>query len=266
MAPIASLLASLVALPSNLLVLFLVAGLAALGLSRRRLGLTLVGLSAAGFLVLGVLPGGFLLLEGLEDRFPPPAPPAHVDGILLLGGYLDTATLETRGRLTPLASIDRLLAAAELARLYPDARIVVTGGEKYGLAFPGQPPEAEAAARLLTEMGIDPARLVVEPRAVNTWENAVLSKPLAAPRTGETWLLVTSAAHMPRAVGVFRAAGWPGLVPWPVDFRTRGGWATWRQLRAVSTGLAAADAAVREYAGLVAYRLAGRSSSLFPGP
>lgn len=266
MAPIASWLASLVVLPSNLLVLLLFAGLAAIVLRHRRLGFALVGLSATGFFLLAVLPGGFLLLESLEDRFPPPSPPGHVDGILVLGGYLDTTTLETRGRVTPLASIDRLVAAADLARQYPDARIVLTGGEKYGPAFPGQPPEAEAAARLLGDIGIDPARLFVEPHSVNTWENAVFSKALVGPQDGQTWLLVTSAAHMPRAVGVFRAAGWPGLVPWPVDYRTRGGWGTWRQVRAVSTGLAAADAAVREYLGLVAYRLAGRSSALFPAP
>ena len=71
------------------------------------------------------------------------------------------------------------------------------------------------ARQLWTGMGVPPERMLFETAARNTHENAVLAHALAKPRPGETWLLVTSASHMPRSVGVFRRAGWD-VVPWPV--------------------------------------------------
>ena len=61
----------------------------------------------------------------------------------------------------------------------------------------------------------------MERRARNTLENAEFAKALAVPRPGERWLLVTSAFHMPRSVGLFRKAGF-NVEPYPVDWRTKG--------------------------------------------
>jgi uncharacterized SAM-binding protein YcdF (DUF218 family) len=106
--------------------------------------------------------------------------------------------------------------------------------------------------------------VIFEDRARNTYENAVLSKQLVAPAPGERWLLVTSAAHMPRSVGVFRKVGWP-VIPYPVDYNTTG------DLEVMVAPDAAGrwstfDQAVKAWIGLLAYWLSGRSSAPFPAP
>ena len=85
------------------------------------------------------------------------------------------------------------------------------------------------------------------------------------PKPSERWLLVTSAHHMPRSIGIFRKAGFP-VEAHPVDFRTRG----WQDLDgpfgSLAAGLARTDAAMHEWAGLFVYWLTERTSELFPGP
>ena len=102
-------------------------------------------------------------------------------------------------------------------------------------------------------------------RDSNTLENAILSKDLARPQPGERWLLVTSAYHMPRAIGIFRKAGFD-VEPYPVDWRTSGSGDALRPFPTVGDGLRRTDTAVREWVGLLVYWLMGMSSSLFPAP
>jgi len=76
---------------------------------------------------------------------------------------------------------------------------------------------------------------------------------------------VTSAYHMPRAVGSFRVAEF-SVLPYPVDYRTPSGTALWRPSSATTRNLEKVHFAIREYLGLLAYRLAGRTDALIPGP
>jgi uncharacterized SAM-binding protein YcdF (DUF218 family) len=101
--------------------------------------------------------------------------------------------------------------------------------------------------------------------ARNTYENAVFSKKLAAPKPGERWLLVTSAFHMPRAIGLFRKVGFT-VEPYPVDWRVGRPADVFAFTQFATDGLLRTDVGVREWLGLVAYRLAGRTDALFPGP
>ena len=80
---------------------------------------------------------------------------------------------------------------------------------------------------MLERLGLAAGRVIYEERSRNTSENAEFSLAIARPQPGETWLLITSAFHMSRAVGSFRRAGW-NVVPYPVDFRPMG---TTRRLR-----------------------------------
>jgi len=121
------------------------------------------------------------------------------------------------------------------------------------------------ALKLLERLGVAPGRVVTEDRSRNTWENAVFSRRIAMPKLGERWLLVTSAYHMPRAVGVFQKAGFV-VEAYPVDWRTRGTRDLLRPSATVGDGLRRTDTAVREWSGLLIYWLSGKSSELFPGP
>jgi uncharacterized SAM-binding protein YcdF (DUF218 family) len=157
---------------------------------------------------------------------------------------------------------ERMTATVELARRYPDARIIFSGGDG-SLVYGGN--ESVGALRLFERLGLAPGRVAVEDQSRNTFENALFSKRIAAPKAGERWLLVTSAYHLPRAMGMFRMAGFP-VEPYPVDWRTRGVEDAWRPFPTLAEGLRRTDTAVREWAGLVVYWLSGRSSELFPGP
>jgi uncharacterized SAM-binding protein YcdF (DUF218 family) len=235
--------------PSHLLFwLALATGLALL-FRRERLGRGLAILTAALFVVFGVLPLGDWLTRPLEGEYPRPAPPpAHVDGVLTLGGGLGDEVLLTRHAPATAASEARLVSTFELARRYPNARIVFSGGW-------GRTPDAAAAAYVFGQMGLDPARLTLERRSRDTFENLAFSQALVKPKPGEVWLLATSAIQMPRAMAVARRVGWP-LIPWPTDYLTTPQGQRLRLLEYldISGHLSRLDQAAHEWIGLWAYQ------------
>ena len=205
--------------PLDLSIFLLLAGLFAGLIGRRRLAFT--G-STLAFLILAVstwTPLGAMMLNPLEERFPRPPLPEKVDGIVVLGGSMEGAINFVRGGYELNAGGDRMVEAAVLARRFPTAKVVVSGGS-IDLLRSGE-GDAETAPRLLTALGVTGDRLILENKSRNTYENAVFTKELVAPKPGETWLLVTSAFHMPRAKALFDKAGF-ATVPWPVDYRTSG--------------------------------------------
>jgi len=252
------------ALPSNAIVLVGLLGVLLIGGRLSQLGVRLAAASVLLIAVCGFSPLGTALLLPLENRFAPWSP-AHgpPDGIIVLGGAFDNAVSGARADLALNDAAERMTSAVALARRYPAAKIVFSGG--YGELFPEGPSEGELALRLFERLGIERNRIRVEDRSRNTVENAIFSKALAAPRPGERWLLITSAHHMPRAVGAFRRSGFE-VEPYPVDWRTRGDADLLRPFRAVSDGLRRTDTAAREWVGLCVYWLTDRSSALFPGP
>src|SRR5262249_50634996 len=137
---------------------------------------------------------------------------------------------------------ERMTVVAELARRYPAARILFSGGSAALIFYEGN--EAEFAGQLLESFGIAHERIVLEDRSRNTVENAIFSKALANPKPGERWLVVTSAYHMPRAVGVFRKAGF-AVEAYPVDWRTRGPQDLIRGFASMGDGLRRTDTAMR---------------------
>jgi len=246
--------------PRTVLFLVLIAGTVLSWTRARRAGRRLVTLAVAIALLFSLFPIGSSMLAILENRFPVPELPARVDGIIALGGDFSAADAEARG---PLAvASPRVNGLAALARRYPNARLVFSGGSARVLRPDLR--EADQAARMLERLGIEPRRLTLERDSRNTYENALFSKRLVDPKPGETWILVTSAAHMPRAVGTFRKAGWP-VIAFPVGFHT-GAAAAERIRLQFDSGLSDLDIAAREYAGLALYYVLGRTSALFPAP
>lgn len=222
--------------------------------------LGLVAVAMLGLQAFSPLPRA--VIRPLEDRFPQQdAAKGPVTGIVVLGGAIGLA----RGDVVLNGSASRMTKAVELARLHPQARIVFTGGAA-NLVSQATYTESDAARQLFTGLGLDPARLTLEDQSRNTWENAVFTRRLVAPKPGERWLLVTSAWHMPRAMGVFRKAGFE-VEAFPVDYWSRGKPDDFiRPYSRAPRGLEIADNGFKEWVGLVAYRLAGYSDLLFPGP
>lgn len=253
----------LVCAPSMILLLLACLGLGLLYRHRRRAGLACLTLSLAAFAAIAVLPVGDLLLGTLENRFPEMRNlPPSVTGIIVLGGAVETDLSEARGMPSLNGAAERMTSLVFLARRYPDARLAFTGGN--GLLIHGQMNEATVARALFTQLGLDQNRITYEGRSRTTYENAILLKAELHPQPGETWLLVTSAWHMPRSVGLFRRAGW-NVLPYPVGYKTA------PDLIMAFRGsfperLEMVDLAAHEWAGLIAYWLMGRTSALFPAP
>jgi uncharacterized SAM-binding protein YcdF (DUF218 family) len=230
----------------------------------RRIAVTaLILLGVTGWSPFGS-PFGNAIILPLEERFPPwDASRGAPTGIISLGGALDTVVSPVRGEVALNEAAERMTAIAELARRFPDARIVFSGGSGR-IIFDGV-SEASLAARLFESFGIAKERITLEDKSRDTLENARFTKALVQPKPGERWLLVTSAHHMPRAVGLFRAEGFP-VEAFPVDYRTRGAIDLLRPFSTLGDGLRRTDTAMREWVGLVIYRLAGRTDALFPAP
>jgi uncharacterized SAM-binding protein YcdF (DUF218 family) len=251
------------ATPSNVVISIGCLGLALLATRRARAGIWLIAASFVALAILGLSPMGNALMIPLEQRFPPwDAAHGPPDGIIVLGGAISPDLSLARNEVVLNEAAERLTVAAELARRYPNARILFSGGS--GELIPGE-SEAPFAFRLLQTLAVPRDRILLEDRSRNTFENAVYSKQIAQPMPGERWLLVTSAYHLPRAVGVFRKVGFP-VEPYPVDWRTRGIEDALRPFETVGDGLRRVDTAVREWVGLAVYWMTGRTSELFPGP
>lgn len=238
-----------VATPSHVILWLVLGATVTLVAGRVRLARVLGLLASALLVLIGVAPVGAALTQPLEDRFPRRPLPGRVTGIVTLGGGLGVPALVHRGAPGTSPSLDRVVSTYELARRHPEARVVFTGGW-------GRYPDTIAARDDFLRMGLDPRRLVLEPRSRNTYENLAFTKAIVRPKEGEAWVLATSAIQLPRAMAVARRVGWP-VIPWPTDYRTDsrsvwlGGWFR------VGENLRLTDEAAHEWLGLAAYGAAG---------
>jgi uncharacterized SAM-binding protein YcdF (DUF218 family) len=249
--------------PINLALVIGAAGIALCLAGRRRPGCALGAGALLFLLVLGFSPIPLLLALPLETRFPPlPADAPAPDGIIVLGGSMDEQSSSRHGQVVINDAAERLTEALRLRRLYPQARLVFTGGS--ASLRGSEHTEAEFVEKFWTALGLDASDVFYESRSRNTYENAVFTRDLVHPAPGQRWLLVTSATHMPRAVGLFRKAGFP-VVADPVDYRTSGEFG-WTLNPRASDNFALAELATHEWIGLVAYRLTGKTDALFPAP
>jgi uncharacterized SAM-binding protein YcdF (DUF218 family) len=244
--------------PGNGLVVLLAIGAGLLWTNWRRAGAWLTSLAAVLFVVLLVLPLGAWVLKPLEDAYPRSGWPPKVDGILVLGGGMDPAIVASRRAPSEDLVEGRLVGAVELARRYPDARVVFAGGS--GAIFGDRMPEAGAARQAFAALGIESDRIVYESRSTDSWENLLFAQRLVRPKVGEVWVLATSASQLPRAMSVARRIGWR-LIPWSTDYATPG---NARQIWPgfdLADNLGKLDAGLHEWTGIVAYRLTGRATA-----
>ena len=251
-------------LPTNFLLGIGFVGAVLLATRFAAFGRKLVIAAVLLLVVCGLSPLGKILLYPLESRFPAwDAARGAPDGIIVLGASIEADLSVAHGTPVVRGAPDRIIAAAALAKRYPNARVVFSGGSANLISNDAR--EADFASAIFESLGVDKSRLIMERRSRNTQENAEFSKALVAPKDGERWLLVTSAFHMPRSVGLFRKAGF-AVEPYPVDWRVGGRDDLMVFSNVAIEGLGRTDLAVREWMGLIAYRVAGKIDELLPGP
>ena len=210
-----------------------------------------------GTLALPLLPLGALLLKPLDSQYPARPDLPQVDGIIVLGGAETTGAYRLWGGPQLNEAGERLIEAAMLAQRFPQAKLIFTGGS----ATVGREEDTTDPSTMVRDtwiaLGIDPARITLEQNSRNTAENARLTHDLVAPKPGETWVLVTSAFHMPRAYQTFTRNGWDQITPWPVDFRS-GDLAGLRGIWRLDRNLLGVNLALKEYLGTLVYRITGK--------
>lgn len=253
----------ILASPANLLLILLGLGLALKASASdalRKTGWFFCLFAFFCFALIAVLPVGQWALTPLENAFAF-TPPKRVDGIIVLGGDEQKHISEARKEPVALDSMRRYVKFAELSKRYPKAKIVFSGGS--GLLKPNDRIlDSDIAKEILTSIGVRTDRMTIEKKSRNTYENAVFTADIVRPKANQTWLLVTSAWHMPRAMATFRQAGW-NVHPAPTGFFTTGDYPFFlrfcfeEQMRLLTL-------AAHEYIGLVAYNLMGRTNALWP--
>jgi uncharacterized SAM-binding protein YcdF (DUF218 family) len=258
---------ALLAQPSTLMALALIAGLMLMRWPKReRLGRRLAWGAVIYLVVAGLFPLGNFLVLPLEQRFasvPRPADGDKIDGIIILGGFEDGWVSTGRGMLGVNEAAERLTEGLRLALKHPEAKVVFTGG--VGGLLSKDVEATGPVSRFLQDAGVAADRIVVEGRSRNTYENALFTRDIVKPKPGESWYLVTSAYHMPRAIGLFRKAGFD-VTAYSVDYRTRGPEDLTRMFERLPAGHMRVDLGANEWIGLVAYRLLGRIDDVFPAP
>jgi uncharacterized SAM-binding protein YcdF (DUF218 family) len=234
------------------------------GLALRRQRLAVAGF--VSLLVLGFSPLGNMLILPLESRFPQQVmaqPLDKIAGIIILGGFEDPYVGQGRNQLTLNEAAERLTEGLMLARKLPQARVVFSGGS--ASLIETVPSAANQIGQFLQSAGVTAERIVLEEVSRNTRENAVMTYDVLQPKPGERWLLVTSAFHMPRSMGIFRQAGFD-VIAWPVDYRTAGLVDARNPMGRLDEGLRRVDMVAKELVGLIVYRLRGWTDALYPGP
>lgn len=252
----------LVAQPLSLALLLLVAGLLG-GLLKWNRVRTFASVAAALLLFVTLFTStGAVLLQSLEDRFARAALPAGGPAcIITLGGGFESEIIAARGGFEMTQAGDRFIETLRLARQFPDARILISGGDgSLSGAYEG---DAVVGTRFFEAFGVPATRVIRETESRDTFENAGNTQNLLKENGLERCLLVTSAFHMPRSVGLFRKLGLE-VLPWPTDYRTTGQASLALDLTQPSTNSQLMTTAAREWTGLLFYYLAGRTHAFFP--
>lgn len=248
--------------PANVALSLTIVGTVLLFTRFARAGRTLLVVMSVVLLVVGISPLGRVMMIGLENRFPQwDASRGAPTGFIVLGGSVSGEISIARKTTSLVNSAERLTVVPLLASKYPEAKFVFTGGNA---SIFGGPAEADYVLPLFESFGIPRSRVMIENESRNTSENAIFTKKLVNPKPGERWVIITSAFHMARSIGTFRAAGFD-VEAYPVDYRTTGQDA-FEPFPSFSSGFGFVDISTREYLGMLMYWMTGRLSEPFPAP
>ena len=248
-----------------ILLLLIMGGLLWQSFRWQTLGKTLFLTGSLSAIALIAYPIGDFVIQPLEKRFPIQTEhslPQHIDGIIILGGGEKLAHSLSWQSPQIGEGGDRYIAVKYLSQRYPQAPIIFSGGSGNPFLQQGL-KEGWIAKTLFQQLNIAPQRWIIESQSRNTYENFKNLKPLL-PKSEGRYLLITSAFHMPRAVGIARAQNIQ-VIPYPTDFLSlhpqyrHFDFNTYHHLQALQAG-------VREWIGLLVYFLTGKTLQLFPSP
>lgn len=246
--------------PFNLIIFFLIFGYCFNLFSFKILSKISYFLSFFLFLFSALIPTGSYLNYLLEKNFH--SLNIHhdsIDGILILGGGLNLYLTNEHKQISLNGAAERLTESVILINRYPDAKIVFSGGigdfQDVGL------DRAKAVKIFFNNMNVDINKIYFENKSRNTYENILYSKKLINPKKNQKWLIVSSANHLHRVVGIAENLGWD-LIPYPTDFNQSKKF-KWNFSFNFLSNLNQFQNASHEWIGIIAYYFMGRSSKIF---
>ena len=247
--------------PDSLLLILIIFSLALLYIGKTQLAKVTLTVTSLLFILIALFPIGEWLLYPLESRFQTnPALPEKIDGIIVLSGA-ENAELSSIWKQVELnAAAERDLTFIRLAKRFPDAKLIFTGGS--GSLTKQEYKGADIAEKLFKQLDFDTTKIIFERKSRNTYENIIYSKNIIKPKAKEKWILITTAWHLPRSVGISCKANWP-VIPFPVDHQTKKG-DLFRVDFNLSDNLKTLKKGTKEWLGLFAYYLSGKTTLLFP--
>ena len=249
--------------PGKVFFILLLLGTILIWTQWQKAGRWLISIATIIFLIPTLLSLNNFLIWPLEERFSAPTElPENIRGIIVLAGAELPVTTSTRGQPSLNGAAERLTTFVALARRYPQAILIYAGGA--GSLSRQNYKSNETARKLFIQLGLNTDRILFDSKARNTIENALNSFNLIGQKIEGDWVLITSAYHMPRSVGIFRKIGWD-VIPYPVDYHTSG------QLRfdwkfAIMYNFIQFSRGLHEWLGLGVYWITGKTSELFPKP
>jgi uncharacterized SAM-binding protein YcdF (DUF218 family) len=190
------------------------------GTRRQRLGKVLVTLGTVLLLLFSTSFISSGLLVPLEQRYPALLHPESVSWgpqsstspkwiVVLGGGHVSDPRLPANSQINT-AALGRLVEGVRLHNIIPGSKLLLSGGAVFDPV-----PEAEVMARIAVLLGVKPQDMRLESDSRDTAEEAeIIAKMIGR----EKFILVTSAAHMPRTMALFRRRGLQPI-PAPADFR-----------------------------------------------
>jgi len=226
-------------------------------------GQRIMNISLLLIVIIGFFPIGKWMFVYLERQFPKPTAgdmPQNVDGIVVLGGAFLPAMTKTTGNITANDNIDRMFCFVKLARQYPNAKLVFSGGS--GDILNPTARESDDAKAFFALSGLEGRNIVYEENSKNTYENVVFTNEIMNPKPEEEWIVVTSAYHMPRTIGIFQKIGWD-ITPYQCDQRTDGTYRLFTDLPNLAGNYGQINNALKEIIGSFVYYITGKSSSAF---
>ena len=241
--------------PLTFIGLLFIAGMGLLALKKEKWGRRILYAGVTLFILAGFIPIGPNLVVFLETRYPmPDRLPDRVEGVIVLGGAINSERSQMMKQVSVGEYGERLTEMMKLSRIYPQARILYSGGE--GRLIRGSASETEEVKKLLEDLKIPRDHFVFESQSRNTHENMKYSFDLVHPQAGEKWLLVTSAFHLPRSVAIFEKAGWD-VIPYPAGYLEDNRYFLFRDIDVLGN-FYKLQVAMKEIVGIIAYSLTGK--------
>ena len=183
--------------------------------------------------------------------------PDFVDCILILSGSENPFLTKEHNQVNLNESSERLIESMKLINKYPQAKIVFSGCYKIK---DDDICSSEVVMKLFIQNNISINNIIFENQSRNTYENLLFSKRLVKPTKYEKWILITSAFHLRRSMGIAEQLQW-SMIPYPTDFQTAKK-IKWELSFNLIKNFYILERSSHEWLGLFTYYLLGRTSSI----